>query len=272
MSKSNILPPDKIAIKKIKEQIMSNCTVYIDESGDLGVGRGTRWFVLSAVAVDKQDESQIRATLCRIKSRLNVNSIHLRKISDYYRRAFIIREISNENFTYFNVIADTKNFDRTKISSPEVAYNYLCRMLLERVSWFLRDTGRTADVVLSARGTKRDGELISYIKDKLLPYPGNQIAPNTIEKICAKQASQWDLLQLADICATSMFLAYEVNTWGFCVPCFSRVLESHLYTYNGKIDSYGIKYFTSDMKPCVNELRDCWICTKKERTPGATTT
>ena len=25
------------------------CTVYIDEAGDLGIGRGTHWFVLTAV-------------------------------------------------------------------------------------------------------------------------------------------------------------------------------------------------------------------------------
>ena len=251
---------------------MSNCTVYIDEAGDLGVGKGTRWFVLSAIIVDKNDEPAIRTKLSAIKTRLNAKEIHLRKISDYYRRAFIVQEISDEKFTYMNVIADTNKFDRSKISSTEVAYNYLCRMLLERVSWFLRDTGRTADVVLSARGTKRDGELIEYIQNKLIPYSGNQIVSNTLEKISAKQAAKWDLLQLADICATTMFLAYEENGWGFCTPCFSRVLQSHLYTYHGKIDSYGIKYFTPDMKPGVNELKNSWMCIKKERTPGATTT
>lgn len=39
---------------------MSDYTVYIDEAGDLGIGRGTRWFVLSAVIVAKEDESAIR--------------------------------------------------------------------------------------------------------------------------------------------------------------------------------------------------------------------
>ena len=39
---------------------MSECTVYIDEAGDLGIGRGTQWFVLSAVIVEKSNEPQIR--------------------------------------------------------------------------------------------------------------------------------------------------------------------------------------------------------------------
>lgn len=40
---------------------MSDCTVYIDESGDLGIGCGSRWFVLSAVVVDKRAEPSLRA-------------------------------------------------------------------------------------------------------------------------------------------------------------------------------------------------------------------
>ncbi len=34
--------------------------VYIDESGDLGCGTGTRWFIISAVIVDKENEKKIR--------------------------------------------------------------------------------------------------------------------------------------------------------------------------------------------------------------------
>lgn len=49
---------------------MSNCTVYIDEAGDLGYQRGTQWFILSAVVVDKTEERAIRTTMAQIKSRL----------------------------------------------------------------------------------------------------------------------------------------------------------------------------------------------------------
>ena len=27
----------------------SNCTLYIDEAGDLGIGKGSDWFILSGV-------------------------------------------------------------------------------------------------------------------------------------------------------------------------------------------------------------------------------
>lgn len=64
---------------------MSDYTVYIDEAGDLGIGRGTRWFVLTAVVVKKTVEPQIRARMTAIKACLNVREIHLRKITEFYK-------------------------------------------------------------------------------------------------------------------------------------------------------------------------------------------
>ena len=251
---------------------MVESTVYIDESGDLGCGTGTKWFVITAVIVDKTEERQIRQTMNTIRHRLNVQEIHLRRISDYYKRAYVVRELNNENFTYINVIADTDKLDRSKISSSTTAYNYLCRMLLERVSWFLRDTERKADIVLSARGTSRDRELIEYIKGKLIPYKDNQIEQRVFGKITAKSANSWDMLQLADVSATTTFLANEVNGWGFRTPCFFRVLRKHLYKYGNRIMSYGMKYFTEDMKPENAEINADYPCKEKERTSGATST
>lgn len=250
----------------------TKCTVYIDESGDLGYNRGTRWFVLSAVIVDKSEESAIRSKMEQIKTRLNINEIHLRKIADFYKRAYVVRELDGVNFTYINVIADTSKLNLAMSSSASVAYNYICRMLLERASWFLRDTNREGDIILSARGTSRDGELIQYIKDKLIPYTGNQIVSGVFGNIIAKPASSWDMLQLADVCATTLFLTYEENGYGFCTPCFSKILRTHIYQRNGSFESYGLKYFDAGMKPLADELKCHWACVKKERTPSATTT
>ena len=154
---------------------MSDYTVYIDEAGDLGINRGTRWFVLTGVLVKKADEAAIRKKMDEIKTRINVKEIHLRKITDFYKRGFIVRELSDQDFIYMNILVDTNKFDASRIPSPIIAYNYVCKYLLQRVSWFLEAEKKTSDVVLSARGTSRDGELIQYIQDKLLPYPGNAI-------------------------------------------------------------------------------------------------
>ena len=241
---------------------MSDYTVYIDEAGDLGINRGTKWFVLTAVIVAKEAEPKIRENIKQIKTKLNLNELHFRKIKDFNKRSFIVRELSEETFIYMNVLVDTSKFDEEKIPNSIIAYNYVCKYLLQRASWYLRDIGGIADIVLSARGTARDGELIDYIQNKLIPYDYNRIHSGAFERVSAKTASTWDLLQLADICATSMFFTYEINGFGFCLPCFTSALAPHLYTVNNKLDSYGIKYFTNAMKPDVDDLKSRRICLK----------
>ena len=242
---------------------MTDCTVYIDESGDLGVNKGTRWFVLTAVIVDKAAELSIRSTIAQIKNRLNLNEIHFTTIREFYKKAYVVRELNNESFVYMNVLVDTTKFDEKKIPSPIIAYNFVCKYLLQRVSWYLRDNQKKADIVLSARGTARDGELIQYIQDKLIPYSGNGIAMGVFEKVSAKTASSWDMLQLADVCSSTMFLAYQINDYGFRVPCFSRALINHLYAKDGNYDSYGVKYFQNYMRPTDEEKKSNLICQKK---------
>lgn len=251
---------------------MADYTAYIDEAGDLGFGRGTKWFVLTAVIVKKTDEKAIREKMNAIKSRLNIREIHIRKVTDFNKRAFIVRELSEEEFTYMNILVDTQQLNQNLIPDPLIAYNYVCKYLLQRVSWFMDGKDAQCDVVLSARGTSRDNELIEYISDKLLPYPSNSINQKRFNKISAKTAATWDLLQLADVCATSTFLAYEINGWGFSVPCYSTMLSKHLYRKRSKLKSYGIKYFTALMEPDLEVLAQTKMCAKKERTPGATTT
>ena len=253
-------------------------SVYIDESGDLGFNRGTHWFVISAVVVKKENEGRIRSKMAAIKTRLNIREIHFSDIPVFMKKAYIVRELNQEEFTYMSVIVDTKKFDyettldNPKIPDPIIAYNVACKYLLQRVSCYLKDLGETADVVLSARGTSRDKELIDYIVEKLLPHSDRFFHGETFNQVEAKTAASWDLLQLADVCATTMFLKYEENKYGFCTPCFAVTLEPHLYNRRHKIDTYGIKFFREEMRPDETELKSKMICAKKERTPGATTT
>lgn len=238
------------------------CTIYIDEAGDLGLNRGTQWFVLSAIVVDKDREITVRQKIKSLKTELNLNEIHFRNLRNYEQKCYAVSLLNTCDFDLINVIVDTQRVTLNKTDkngSPSiVSYNYCCRLLLERVSWLLRDTDRIGDIVLSSRGTSRDGELIEYIK-KLLAYDFNEVT-NRFNKISAKSASQWDLLQLADVCATSIFHYHEPNRYGFVTPCYSYRLKSHVYTRNGNSDSYGMKYLDSIMKPNKDYFLGKMIC------------
>lgn len=232
--------------------------VYIDEAGDLGVQRGTKWFIISAVIVPQTEEPHIRSTISNIRNKFNLKEIHLRKMNDFYKTSYIVSRVSQHEFTIIYILMDT---DICPLKDSILTYNYMCRFLLERVSWFLRDHNATGDIVLSSRGTKRDGELIKYIQEKLLRYEYNQIA-DVFDKVQSKPATSWDMLQLADICATSMFKSYEINSLGFVTPCHMSILKDKIYSYNGKIDKYGLKFYSENMKPEANYFKEHKLCNK----------
>ena len=234
-------------------------TVYIDESGDLGNRSGTQWFILTAVIIDDKDEKNIRNSLNVIKSDLNLKTIHWRLIRNFYDKAYIVNKIACLPFTYSCVIFDTMKYDTSKFISYDSTYNHMCRYLLERVSWFIRDNNQTAKIILSGRGTSKDAELVNYIKNKLIPYPDNRIY-NVFTDITYKKFSLWDMLQFVDVCSGSIYNAHETNSHGFVTKCHANILKNHLYSHNGKIYKYGIKYYSDDMKPNSQYFEKRSIC------------
>lgn len=245
---------------------MVDSTLYIDEAGDLGIGKGSDWFVLAGVLVNKSDEPQIRETIKNIRAKLNINEIHFRKMASFDKKSYATVELSKCPFEYITIVANTNMISLSKLydnytEPPSIlSYNHICRYLIERASWLLRDTNRTADIILSSRGTSRDADLISYIRDKLIPFPQNQIE-NRFNNIEAKPASSWDLLQLADVCATSMYNMHQTNGLGLITPCYAYRLSKHLYKYqNQSIIKYGIKYYDDHMAPGKQYFIDNCIC------------
>lgn len=241
---------------------MADSVLLVDESGDLGIEKGTDWFVLAGVLVDKSDEQDIRNTLKRIRQKINVNEIHFRKMSSFDKKSYVTAELAKCTFEYIAIIANTsmiKLTDNGKNTPRSIlSYNHMCRFLIERASWLLRDTERRADIILSSRGTSRDGELIDYIR-KVVADPVTNIE-DRFDKITAKPASSWDLLQLADVCATSMFNMYQKNGLGFITPCFAYRLNGHLYRHNQVILKYGVKYYDEAMAPSKNYFRENAPC------------
>ena len=94
---------------------MADYSVYIDESRDLGIKKGTQWFVISAVVVKKNDEPDIRKKINEIRTKLNIREIHFKEIREFQKKAYVVREISAENFCYMNVLVDTNLFDEKNL-------------------------------------------------------------------------------------------------------------------------------------------------------------
>lgn len=247
---------------------MKRVNVYIDESGDLGYQRGSNWFCITAVIVEESDEKNLRSTIKKIKEKLNISYIHFVKIKGFGRRSFIVNKLNDESFTIISVVSDTRKLDIAK-KSTTLAYNYLSRLLIERVSWYLRDNDMIGNVLFSSRNSKKDEELVGYVA-KMVKNSNNTIASNHIGTVSYKKASEWDMLQLADVCASSIYQAHQPDDYGFRYPCFINKMINHLYTYDRKVLNYGMKYFPDDSN--TNELKDIPVpCGKEKRLPDHVT-
>ncbi len=47
--------------------------VYIDESGDEGINKGSKFFILTAIIVDKEKDLEISKSIDQIKENLEMN-------------------------------------------------------------------------------------------------------------------------------------------------------------------------------------------------------
>ena len=80
---------------------MNEYNVYIDESGDEGIKRGSKWFILTAIIVSKEYDLTLSNKILKIKKTMNMNrkdQLHWNKILKYDKKIQIIYDLIAENF------------------------------------------------------------------------------------------------------------------------------------------------------------------------------
>jgi hypothetical protein len=222
---------------------MTEFAAYIDESGDEGVGRGTRWFVLAAVIVESgKAGSNLGQRLSRIKRQIELKKpvLHWADLS-HPRRLVVCDELAQEPITTCAVLVDTHHTDmqQTTLTGGRL-YFYAFRWLVERVTWFC--TGQSGQVRL--RPENKAG--ISYRNlENYLSFvqklPGCQIRPNCILDVRTCSKSQLALLQVADSVAGAVAAGFE-HKYGVVEPAYLLKLQSTLYRHRGYIWGYGLKF------------------------------
>lgn len=234
---------------------------YIDESGDEGIKKGTVWFILTAVIVEKTKELKISNTIDEIKSIIDIppnKPLHWKELrnKNVSKKRYIIDRIAKEDFVYTNVIINTYDLENEQLQG-KLLYNYSCRYLLERISWYVGDNNGTVDLVFSNRSNISYPELEEYMKT-LFNDNACQIRNHVIKGFEVFNSSQRKMLQFADACASSLAEAFEKDSLGYYDERFVRTLWNKLYRRKGNLLSYGLKIFPNEfMKKYLNEYP--WI-------------
>src|ERR1700693_1771256 len=119
---------------------------YIDEAGDEGFqfDKGSsEWFILSAAIVEKDRDhhliQMVRDTHSDFKKPADY-VLHFRKLK-HNRRLEWIGRIAASVCTVSSVLVHKPSLDSAIFRPESALYNYATRLLIERISWFCRDSG-----------------------------------------------------------------------------------------------------------------------------------
>lgn len=130
--------------------------VYVDEAGDRGWGgRSSPVFVLSAVMAPESERVQLLNALDSINASLakprNTVLHWAQNVKQHSQRKLVARTIAAAPLTLTNVVVMKSALigSGTALSDPVAQYNYAVRRLLERVSWFVDESGGEAIVTFA---------------------------------------------------------------------------------------------------------------------------
>lgn len=86
--------------------------VYVDESGDEDINKDSKFFILTAIIVDKEKDLEISKSVDQIKENLEMNiktQLHWKLLKGFPNKKMIMETISKLDVTIINIIVDTTN-------------------------------------------------------------------------------------------------------------------------------------------------------------------
>ena len=226
--------------------------VYIDEAGDEGfkfecnLGRGSsKFFILAAIIVKQELDQKLASIVNDLKKILKyqekdiLSPLHFYKMSHEKRKVCVNQLKQFKDFTIISVVFQKESL-KEPLKVKSVLYNYACKILLEKVSIFLKANNAKANFIFEHRRNTHYDELETYMR-KTIDCEQYVISIKPLTK------SQSKCLQLADIIASSTYQAFEPNQYdGDVEPIYYMKFSKNIFVYNNKCYGYGLKLFPSN--------------------------
>lgn len=238
--------------------------VYIDEAGDRGISKkSSDHFVIAAVVVRDSFDATVRQELDTLRADLGRHQghpLHFQKFS-HSQRLKAIQDVAKFSIdTVTGVILCKRGFDAPDpagdvayITNPDPMYLWAVRLLLERVSWYIREHGGGSAVVTFAHVRHFKAEKLHNYRSALELTPDVQIhwPAFTGHEFNIGAPDKVELLQAADTSASAIFRAIEPDDYGNVERRYLEELRPKLYRRKAAlVTSYGLKVFPeSHCKP-----------------------
>jgi hypothetical protein len=230
--------------------------VYVDEAGDRGMNPASSdHFFVSALIVPDALDAQLRSELANLSAQLGRKPgqvLHFRKLT-HPQKVKTTQDIAASSVSVITsaiickrALAGIGPAGQTPyIANPDPMYLWALRLLLERVSWWIRDNGGTSSVVTFAHIKNFPTHKLHAYRNALFASPTQIHWPSFAgHQFRFAGTNAIELLQLADTCASAIFQAVEPDPFGNVEERYLRNLAPKLYRYGqSPITSYGLKVF-----------------------------
>jgi hypothetical protein len=244
--------------------------VYVDEAGDRGISEASSGhFVVAAIIVRDQHETSTRQQLSDLRSALGRHDhhvLHFQRFSHSHRVKAVQDLASSAVDAIFSSILCKRGFNQQTpagemayITRPDPMYLWAVRLLLERVSWFVRDNGGGRAIVTFAHVRRFKSQKLHDYRvalrgaDTGIHWPSFDTHPFRINS-----PDRIELLQLADTAASAIYRAVEPDQFGNVERRYLEELLPKVYRRGTRpVTSYGLKVFPSGECSADGKLR--WL-------------
>jgi hypothetical protein len=223
---------------------------YIDEAGDEGFvtmttpGQGSsEWLVLGAIILKEEEDLALSHAVDDLRQLLNrppPKPLHFRHLKHNARRA-AMDKLATYDFV-FSIVALWKppgSGPGKQFPRAPYMYNWACRLLVERLTWYSNDRGRQVNLFFSNRATTSYAQLHTYM-NWIQNDAACQIRRGCINRFQPVNQTV-KLIQVADFYTSASFMALERDPFGNAEEDYLLRVKQQLYRRNGNLFSYGFK-------------------------------
>lgn len=241
---------------------------YVDESGDEGLpghfrqpgglGGPSHWLVIGAtVWRTSRDLDMVQCAkgiISRLPPAKQHKPLHFKEL-DHAQRVMATGELASQMFRVAGVFAYKPIIPEGVYVGKNQLYHYMCRYLIERLSWLCRDYRRyvpegdgRVKIVFSRRGGMSYEDFREYLRTlqrRMDPDITIHWPVIDIDGVEAADHSQRFGLQLADLAISGLRAALEPDIYGNVERRFAEMLRNRIYSRDGRYLSYGAKLVPS---------------------------
>lgn len=246
--------------------------VYIDEAGDRGISEASSGhFVVAAALVRDRHDAMARQQLAELRSVLGRDDrhvLHFQRFSHSHRIKAVQDVAASTVDAVCSSILCKRGFNQPTpagelayITRPDPMYLWAVRLLLERVSWYLRDNGGGRAIVTFAHVRRFKSQKLHEYREALresdtgIHWPAFDDHPFRINA-----PDRVELLQIADTVASAIYRAIEPDRFGNVERRYLEELLPKVYRRGTRpITSYGLKVFPSGECAAAGTLH--WLST-----------